>query len=49
MQELEPSEPYLHRDRIRLADGRYLIYYTFDDEIFLNGVDKDRSEKTEEK
>ncbi len=23
--------PTLHAERIELADGRYLIYYTFDD------------------
>jgi hypothetical protein len=48
MQELEPFEPHLHRDRIQLPDGRYLIYYTFDPEIFLAGLDKDSIQKKEE-
>jgi hypothetical protein len=48
MEEPEAAEPYLHRDRIQLADGRYLIYYTFDQKIFLNGVDKEDTAKTED-
>jgi hypothetical protein len=47
MQELEPLEPHLHRDRIELGDGRYLIYYTFDEEIFRNGVEQDTKHSEE--
>ena len=26
------AEPGMHKDQITLPDGRYLIYYTFDDD-----------------
>ena len=41
----------LHSDRIKLADGRYLIYYTFDDaaedHISINKPDDDPDENCE--
>ncbi len=27
------SDERVHKQRVRLADGRYLIYYTFDEQL----------------
>ena len=31
MSDDETPEPGMHKERITLPDGRYLIYYTFDE------------------
>jgi hypothetical protein len=33
------AEPGMIRERTRLPDGRYLIFYTFDDEAADEGVE----------
>ena len=36
MEEIQPTEPQMHREQIELSDGRYLIYYSFDEEVSQN-------------
>lgn len=39
----------MKKETIAMPDGRYLIYYTFDDEAREDSAPRTKSEETEEK